>query len=177
LSDRVDRAPAHVHHYVGLLRLWCLDNPWQAVYTRRDISASVLRDERQISSIAPKALASSYKELKNDEALAKDTTNVLSYCELALYGISECLQQSNTELPEETTQLCSSLHVGLRHAIALSCKASANAVLKRRDSVITEVKSVIRLPPADRSIKVCTFRGILPIPRLLGGSDQDSKVS
>jgi hypothetical protein len=46
----------------------------------------VLRDERQISSIAPKALASSsYKELKNEEALAKDTTNVLSYCELALY--------------------------------------------------------------------------------------------
>jgi hypothetical protein len=100
----------------------------------RDISASVLRDERQIGSIAPKALASaSYKELKNEEALAKDTTNVLSYCELALYGISQCLEQSNTELPEETTQLCSSLHVGLRHAIALSCKASANAVLKRRE--------------------------------------------
>jgi hypothetical protein len=50
------------------------------------------------------------------------------------------------ELPEETTQLCSSLHVGLRHAIALSCKASANAVLMRRDSIIIEAKSVIRLP-------------------------------
>jgi hypothetical protein len=67
------------------------------------------------------------------------------YCELALYGISESLQHSNTELPEETTQLCSSLQVGLHHAIALSCKASANAVLKRRDSIITEAKSVIRL--------------------------------
>jgi hypothetical protein len=83
--------------------------------------------------------------LKNEEALAKDTMSVLSYCELALYGISESLQHSNTELPEETTQLCSSLQVGLCHAIALSCKASANAVLKRRDS-ITEAKSVIRLP-------------------------------
>jgi hypothetical protein len=50
------------------------------------------------------------------------------------------------ELPEETTQLCSSLHVGLRRAIALSCKASANAVLKRRASIITEAKSVIRVP-------------------------------
>jgi hypothetical protein len=28
----------------------------------------------------------------------------------------------------------------------LSCKASANTVLKRRDSIITEAKSVIRLP-------------------------------
>jgi hypothetical protein len=82
----------------------------------------------------------------NEEALAKDTMSVLIYCELALYCISESLQHSNTELPEETTQLCSSLHVGLRHAIALSCKASTNAVLKRRDSIITEDKSVIRLP-------------------------------
>jgi hypothetical protein len=113
----------------------------------REIYAFVLRDERQISSIAPKSLASSsYKELKNEEALAKDTMSVLSYCELALYGISESLQHSNTELPEETTQLCSSLHVGLRHAMALLFKASASAVLKRRDSIITEAKSVIRLP-------------------------------
>jgi hypothetical protein len=104
----------------------------------RDISASVLRDERRIGS--------SYKELNNEEALAKDTMSVLSYCELALYSISESLQHSNFELPDETTQLCSSLQVGLRHAIALSCKASANAVLKRRDSVIAEAKSVIRLP-------------------------------
>jgi hypothetical protein len=65
---------------------------------------------------------------------------------LALYGITESLQHSNFELPEETTQLCSSLHVELRHAIALSCKASANAVLKRRDNVIAEAKSVIRIP-------------------------------
>jgi hypothetical protein len=65
---------------------------------------------------------------------------------MALYGISESLQHSNIELPEETIQLCSSLHVGLRHAIALSCKACANAVLKRRDNVIAEAKSVIRLP-------------------------------
>jgi hypothetical protein len=86
----------------------------------RDISASILRDERQISYIAPKSLtSSSYKELKNEVALAKDTMSVLSYCELALYGISESLQHSNMELPEETTQLCSSLHVGLRHACPL----------------------------------------------------------
>jgi hypothetical protein len=71
---------------------------------------------------------------------------VLSYCEIALYGISESLQHSNIELPEETTQLCSSIHVGLRHAIALSCKARANSVLKRRDHVIAEAESVIRLP-------------------------------
>jgi hypothetical protein len=104
-------------------------------------------DERQISSIASKSLSfSSCMELKNEEALAKDTMSVLSYCELALYGISESLQHSNFELPEETTQLCSSLHVGLRHAIALSCKASTNAVLKRRDNVIAEAKSVIRVP-------------------------------
>jgi hypothetical protein len=93
----------------------------------RDISASVLRDERQIGSIAPQSLtSSSYRELKNEEALAKDTMSVLNYGELALYGISdmsESLQHSNTELPEETTQLCSSLQVGLRHAIALSYKA------------------------------------------------------
>jgi hypothetical protein len=58
-----------------------------------------------------------YKELKNEEALAKDTMRVLSYCEMALYGISESLQHSNIELPEETTQLyTTSLHVGLRHA-------------------------------------------------------------
>jgi hypothetical protein len=132
-----------------------------------DISASVLRDERQISSIAPKSLASSaYKELKNEEALAKDTMSILSYCELALYGISESLQHSNMELPEETTQLCSSLHVGLRHAIALSCKASANAVFKRRDHIITEAKSVIRLPQLTGAL-----RGMLPFPRFLGGSD------
>jgi hypothetical protein len=97
----------------------------------RDISASVLRDEIQIGSIAPKSVTSSYRELKNEEALAKDTMSVLSYCELALNGISESLQHSNTELPEETTQLCSSLQGELHHAIALSCKASANAVLKR----------------------------------------------
>jgi hypothetical protein len=72
--------------------------------------------------------------------------SVLRYCEFALYGISESLQHSNMELPEETTQLCPSLHVELRHAIALSCNASANAVLKRRDNIITEAKSVIRLP-------------------------------
>jgi hypothetical protein len=112
----------------------------------RDISASVLGDERQISYIASKSLASSaYKELKNEEALANNTMSVLSYCELAFYGISESLQHSNMKLPEETTQLCSSLHVGLRHAIALLCKASANAVLKRRDHIITEAKLVIRL--------------------------------
>jgi hypothetical protein len=81
--------------------------------------------ERQISSIANKSLSSSsYKELKNEEALAKDTMSVPSYCEMALYGISENLQHNNIELPEETTQLCSSLHVGLRHANALSCKCS-----------------------------------------------------
>jgi hypothetical protein len=62
----------------------------------RDVSASVLRDERQISYIAFKSLNSSpYKELKNEEALAKDTMSVLSYCEMALYGISESLQHSN----------------------------------------------------------------------------------
>jgi hypothetical protein len=65
---------------------------------------------------------------------------------MALYGISESLQHSKIELPEETTQLCSSLHVGLRHAFALSCKASANAVLKRRDFVIADTKSAVRLP-------------------------------
>jgi hypothetical protein len=85
----------------------------------RDISA-------QIDSIAPKSLtSSSYRELKNEEALAKDTMRFLSYCELALYGISESRRHSNMELPEETTKLCSSLQVGLRRAIALSCKASA----------------------------------------------------
>jgi hypothetical protein len=72
----------------------------------RDVSASILRDERQLSSIASKSLSSSsYKELKNEEALAKDTMSVLSYCEMALYGISESLRHSNIELPEETTQL------------------------------------------------------------------------
>jgi hypothetical protein len=46
----------------------------------RDVSASVLRDERQISSIASKSFSSSsYKELKKEEALAKDT---MSVCEL-----------------------------------------------------------------------------------------------
>jgi hypothetical protein len=84
--------------------------------------------------------------LKNEEALAKDTRSVLSYCEMALYGISESLQHSKIELPEEPAQLCCSLHVGLRLAIALSFKASANAVLKRRDIVIADAKSVIRLP-------------------------------
>jgi hypothetical protein len=72
--------------------------------------------------------------------------SVLSYCEMALYGILESLQRSNVELPEETTQLCTSVHVGLRHAIALSCKASENAVLDRRDIVIADAKSSIRLP-------------------------------
>jgi hypothetical protein len=88
----------------------------------RDLSTSALRDERQIGSIAPRSLtltSSSYRELKNEEALAKDTMSVLSYCDLALYGISESLQHSNTGLPEETTQLCSSLQVGLRHACPL----------------------------------------------------------
>jgi hypothetical protein len=65
---------------------------------------------------------------------------------MALYGISESLQHSNIEFPEETTQLCSSLHVGLRHAIALSCKVSANAILKRQDNGIAEAKSVFRFP-------------------------------
>jgi hypothetical protein len=124
----------------------------------RDISASVVRDERQMSAIAPKSLASSsYKELNNEEALAKDTMSVLSYCELALYGISESLQHSNTELPEETTQLCSSLHVGLCHTIALSFKASANAILKRRDSIIIEAKSVIRLPQLTGALRSATL--------------------
>jgi hypothetical protein len=119
----------------------------------RGVSASVLRDERQISSVAPKSLSSSsYKELKNEEALAKDTMSVLSSCELALYGISESLQHSNFELPEETTQLCSSHHVGLIHAIALSCKASPYA-LKRRDSVIAESKLVIRLPQLTAALR------------------------
>jgi hypothetical protein len=44
--------------------------------------------------------------------------------------MSESLQHSKIELPEETTQLCYSLHLGLRHDIALSFKASANTVLK-----------------------------------------------
>jgi hypothetical protein len=57
------------------------------------------------------------------------------------------------ELPEDTTQLCSSLHVGLRHAIALSCKASASAVLKRRDNIITEAKSAIRLPQLTEALR------------------------
>jgi hypothetical protein len=112
----------------------------------RDIYASVLRDERQISSIASKSLnSSSYKELKNKEALAKDTMSVLSYCEMALYGISESLQHSNIELPEETMQLCSSLHVGLASCHSLPSHVN-NAVLKRRDYVISEAKSVFRLP-------------------------------
>jgi hypothetical protein len=86
----------------------------------RDLSASVLRDERQIGSIVPTSLtSSSYRELKNVEALAKDAMSILSYCEFTLYGISESLKHSNTELPEETTQLCSSLQVGLRHACLL----------------------------------------------------------
>jgi thiazole synthase ThiGH ThiG subunit len=62
----------------------------------RDVSASVLWDEIQISSIASKSLiSSSYEELKNEETLVKDTMSVLSYCEMALYGISESLQHSN----------------------------------------------------------------------------------
>jgi hypothetical protein len=60
---------------------------------------------------------------------------------MALYIISESLQRSNIELPEETTQLCASLYVGLHRAIALSCKARANAVLKRWDIVIADAKS------------------------------------
>jgi hypothetical protein len=33
-SDVVSRAPTLVHRHVGLLRPWCVDNPWQAVYTQ-----------------------------------------------------------------------------------------------------------------------------------------------
>jgi hypothetical protein len=98
-------------------------------------------------------LDTSYKELKNEEALAKNTLSVLGYCEMALYGISEKLEQSNIELTEETTQLCASLHVGLRHAIALLCKSSANAVLKRRDFVIADGKSEIRLPQVTGALR------------------------
>jgi hypothetical protein len=73
----------------------------------RDVSASILRDERLISSIANKSLSSSsYKELKNEEDLAKDAMSVLSYCEVAIYGISKSLQHSNIELPEETIHNC-----------------------------------------------------------------------
>jgi hypothetical protein len=73
--------------------------------------------------------------------------SVLSYCELGLiWYLREPIQHSKIELPEETTQLCSSLHLGLHHTIALLCKASANAVLKRRDNVIADAKSSIRLP-------------------------------
>jgi hypothetical protein len=36
---------------------------------------------------------------------------------------------------------------------ALSCKASANAVLKRRDNIIAEAKSVIRLPQLTRALR------------------------
>jgi hypothetical protein len=44
------------------------------LFCGRDVSASFLMDERQISSIANKSLSSSsYKELKNEEHLAKDT--------------------------------------------------------------------------------------------------------
>jgi hypothetical protein len=56
-------------------------------------------------------------------------------------------------------------------------KRAQNTVLERRDIVIADAKSVIRLPPADWSTEVCTFRGILPFPRSLGGSDQGPKDS
>jgi hypothetical protein len=36
---------------------------------------------------------------------------------------------------------------------ALLCKVSANAVLKRRDSIITEARSVIRLPQLTRALR------------------------
>jgi hypothetical protein len=133
----------------------------------RDISASVLKDERQISSIAPTSLASSaYKELKNEEALAKDTVCVLSYCELALYGISESLQQSNMELKRPHN--CSSCRTASRNSPLV--KASANIVLKRRDNIITEAKSVIHLPQLTGALR-SALRGMLPFPRFLGGSD------
>jgi hypothetical protein len=61
----------------------------------RDDSASVHRDERQISYIASKSLRSSYEKLKNEEALAKDTTS--GYCKMALHGILESLQRRNIE--------------------------------------------------------------------------------
>jgi hypothetical protein len=153
---------------IGLILLSC----------SRDISASVLGDERQISSIASKSLSSSsYKELNNKEALAKDTLSVLSYCEMALYGISESLQHSKVELPEETTQLCSSLHVGLRRAIALSCKACANAVLKRQDIVIADAKSAICLPQLTGALRSASLGEYFLFQDSLGGSDQGSKDS
>jgi hypothetical protein len=45
-----------------------------------DVSASALMDERQISYVASKSLSSSsYREVKNEEALAKDTMSVLRW--------------------------------------------------------------------------------------------------
>jgi hypothetical protein len=92
------------------------------------------------------------------------------YCEMALYGISESLQHSNIELPEETTQLCSSLHVRLRRAIA-------NAVLKRRDNIIAEAKSVIRLPQLTGALRSAPSGESFLFQDSLGGSDQDPKDS
>jgi hypothetical protein len=75
----------------------------------RDISASVLTDERQIRYIASKSLiSSSYMELNNEEALAKTPWVFFATARWP------CMESPR----------------------AFSCKGSTNAVLKRRDVVI-----------------------------------------
>lgn len=112
-------------------------------YAGGPASTSVLRDDAQVLNLAPKTLASPfYKVLKAEESLAKHCLSVLSYSEHCLFALSGSLAQTNTNLSEDATAICDALQIGLRHAIALSSKLAANAVLKRRDKILAEAKSL-----------------------------------
>jgi hypothetical protein len=69
--------------------------------------------------------------------------SVLSYCEMALYGISERLLHSKIELYEETTQLCSQFGYHICNADERPTQSVNFCILKRENQMFKSTIHVL----------------------------------
>jgi hypothetical protein len=89
--------------------------------------------------VPAKALATaSVKEAKLDEALALECQGTLLYAEHTVVALARTLQWEAMTEAQETLFL--SLQRSLAHSAALAAKSAGNAVLRRRDLLIEQMK-------------------------------------
>jgi hypothetical protein len=143
------------------------------------VSLQGLREDHHHQELVPaKALtAAPVKDAKLDEALAKECLATLSYAEHTLVALARTLPREAMTEAQETFFL--SLQCSLSHSAALAAKSAGNAVLRRRDLLIEQMKRLsshlkgsLRTAPLsgtylfhDRSrIRWRRSKGLTPLP-------------
>ena len=138
----------------------------------RDLT-SVLRDDPQIPNLANVSSTASYKEALENERLMKGALCSLSYAEHSLLALASALKAACPEdLPQDVVMLADSLHLSIGHSIDLVTKASANHVLKRRDTFLGAQKS-IKSPLLQGALRTAPLSG----PFLFADAVNDTVVA